>query len=114
MKECGVTRGRAETTTPGCDEDTEPKLGAAFKLDVAAFSAGNAPVDDPRHHHGVVIDARTRRGLSSAAPRPAARARRLLCRPRAARLLNGLSALSKPKNLFYFVHFSQEAQFRNS
>ena len=59
VKECGVTRGRAETTTPGCDEDTEPKLGAAFKLNVAAFSAGNAPVDDPRHHHGVVIVART-------------------------------------------------------
>ena len=52
-------KGSAETTTPRCDEFTVPKLGTAFKLNVAAFSAGNAPVDDPRHHHGVVIVART-------------------------------------------------------
>ena len=44
MHKTGVTRGRAETTTPGCDKDTSPKLGAAFKHSVAAFLAGEVCV----------------------------------------------------------------------
>jgi hypothetical protein len=78
-----VTRGWAETTTPGCHEDTVPKLGAVFKHLVAALLVGNAP--GGCRHHIVACTLHTPRD-SSAAPRPAACARRPSCRPPAARL----------------------------
>ncbi len=85
-----VTRGCwAETTTPGCHEDTVPKLGAVFKHLVAAFLVGNAPSSSSSRccmHLAHATGSAATAAVAAAPPRLAACARRPSCRPRAARL----------------------------